>query len=237
MGRKNKLRPLERSWVLYDIGNSAYILLVATLLPIYFKALMPASGINEEMYLSYWADAGALATVLVAILGPICGTLADQKGFKKPFFLVSAGLGVVCCAALGITSNWLLFLGIYILSKIGFNASLVFYDAMLPEVTDHKRMDKLSTLGYAFGYIGSVIPFVACLVLVLMAETFGLTQGTAMVIAFLITAAWWAAGAGRAPGGGKGNPLQYSHLENPRTRGAWWATVQGVAKSQIPQRN
>ena len=192
MNKKNKLTPLERSWILYDIGNSAYILLVATLLPIYFKALMPSSGINEEMYLSYWADAGALATVLVAILGPICGTLADQKGFKKPFFLVSAALGVVCCAALGITGNWLLFLGIYVLSKVGFNASLVFYDAMLPEVTDHKRMDKLSTLGYAFGYIGSVIPFVACLVLVLMADSFGLTQGTAMIIAFLITGAWWA---------------------------------------------
>ncbi|MBO5891329.1 MAG: MFS transporter [Oscillospiraceae bacterium] len=192
MERKNKLTPLERSWVLYDIGNSAYILLVATLLPIYFKALMPTSGINEEMYLSYWADAGALATVLVAILGPICGTLADQKGFKKPFFLVSAALGVVCCAALGVTSNWLLFLGIYILSKVGFNASLVFYDAMLPEITVGKRMDKLSSLGYAFGYIGSVIPFVACLVLVLMAESFGLTQGTAMIIAFLITATWWA---------------------------------------------
>ena len=192
MNKKNKLTPLERSWILYDIGNSAYILLVATLLPIYFKALMPSSGINEEMYLSYWADAGALATVLVAILGPICGTLADQKGFKKPFFLVSAALGVVCCAALGITGNWLLFLGIYVLSKVGFNASLVFYDAMLPEVTDYKRMDKLSTLGYAFGYIGSVIPFVACLVLVLMADSFGLTQGTAMIIAFLITGAWWA---------------------------------------------
>ncbi|MBQ3147031.1 MAG: MFS transporter [Oscillospiraceae bacterium] len=192
MNKKNKLTPLERSWILYDIGNSAYILLVATLLPIYFKALMPSSGINEEMYLSYWADAGALATVLVAILGPICGTLADQKGFKKPFFLVSAALGVVCCAALGITGNWLLFLGIYVLSKVGFNASLVFYDAMLPEVTDHKRMDRLSTLGYAFGYIGSVIPFIACLVLVLMADSFGLTQGTAMIIAFLITGAWWA---------------------------------------------
>ena len=192
MNKKNKLTPLERSWILYDIGNSAYILLVATLLPIYFKALMPSSGINEEMYLSYWADAGSLATVLVAILGPICGTLADQKGFKKPFFLVSAALGVVCCATLGVTGNWLLFLGIYVLSKVGFNASLVFYDAMLPEVTEHKRMDTLSTLGYAFGYIGSVIPFIACLVLVLMADSFGLTQGTAMIIAFLITGAWWA---------------------------------------------
>ena len=192
MERKNKLTPLERSWILYDIGNSAYVLLVATLLPIYFNALMTASGISEEMYLSYWADAGAIATVLVAILGPICGTLADQKGYKKPIFLACAAVGILGCAALGIATNWLLFLMIFILSKVGFNASLVFYDSMLPEVTTSKRMDKLSTMGYAYGYIGSVIPFVLCLVLVLMADSFGLTQGTAMVLAFLITAIWWA---------------------------------------------
>ena len=192
MERKNRLTPLERSWILYDIGNSAYVLLVATLLPIYFKALMTGSGISEELYLSYWADAGAVATVLVAILGPICGTLADQKGYKKPIFLACAAVGILGCAALGIAANWLLFLVIFILSKVGFSSSLVFYDSMLPEVTVSKRMDKLSTLGYAYGYIGSVIPFVLCLVLVLMADSFGLTQGTAMVLAFLITAGWWA---------------------------------------------
>ena len=192
MERKNRLTPLERSWILYDIGNSAYVLLVATLLPIYFNALMTGSGIREEMYLSYWADAGAVATALVAILGPICGTLADQKGYKKPIFLACAAVGILGCAALGLTANWLLFLGIFVLSKVGFNASLVFYDSMLPEVTVSKRMDKLSTLGYAYGYIGSVIPFALCLVLVLMADSFGLTQSTAMVLAFLITAIWWA---------------------------------------------
>ena len=192
MERKNKLTPLERSWILYDIGNSAYVLLVATLLPIYFNALMTSAGVAEELYLSYWADAGAIATVLVAILGPICGTLADQKGFKKPIFLACAAVGVLGCAALGLTANWLLFLVIFILSKVGFNASIVFYDSMLPEVTTNKRMDKLSTMGYAYGYIGSVIPFVLCLVLVLMSDSFGLTQGTAMVLAFLITAVWWA---------------------------------------------
>lgn len=166
MEKKNRLAPLERSWILYDIGNSAYILLVATLLPIYFNALMTGSGIRKEMYLSYWADAGAVATVLVAILGPICGTLADQKGFKKPIFLICAAVGILGCAALGVTANWLLFLGIFILSKVGFNASIAFCDSMLPEVTPNSRMDKVSTMGYAYGYIGPVIPFVLCLVLV-----------------------------------------------------------------------
>ena len=192
MREKNRLTRLERSWVLYDIGNSAFTLLVATLLPIYFNALAEGAGVSENMYLSYWGYAGSVATLLVAIIGPICGTMADQKGFKKPIFLASVILGVVGCAALGITQNWLLFLGIYIIGKVGFNASLVFYDSMLPEITTEKRMDDISTKGYAYGYIGSVIPFVACLIPVLMYESFGITQTTALIIAFAVTAIWWA---------------------------------------------
>ena len=192
MDRKFKLTALERSWILYDIGNSAFTLLVSTLLPIYFNALATAAGINEDMYLSYWGYAGSISIFLVAIIGPICGAMADQKGFKKPIFLLTVLLGVAGCAALGLTQHWLVFLAIFIIGKVGFNASLVFYDSMLPEITTEKRMDNISTMGYAYGYIGSVIPFVACLVLVLMYESFGISQTTAMIIAFAITAAWWA---------------------------------------------
>ncbi len=191
MKEKMKLTPLEKSWILYDIGNSAFTLLVSTLIPIYFNSLAGAAGISEDMYLSYWGYAGSISTILVAIIAPICGTLSDRK-FKKPIFLLTVILGCVACAALGITTHWLFFLGIFILAKVGFHSSIVFYDSMLPEVTTEKRMDNVSSMGYAFGYIGSVIPFVICLVLVLFAETFGMTMGTAMVIAFLITAAWWA---------------------------------------------
>ena len=190
MNEKFKLTPLEKSWVLYDIGNSAFILLVSTLIPIYFNSLAGSAGINEDMYLSYWGYAGSIATILVAIIGPICGTLADRN-FKKPIFTLCAAVGVIGCAALGLASSWIAFLAIFVISKVGYSASLVFYDSMLPEVTDGERMDKVSSIGYAFGYIGSVIPFILCLVLVLMHDTFGLGQGTAMVIAFLITAAWW----------------------------------------------
>ena len=190
MKEKMKLTLLEKSWILYDIGNSAFTLLVSTLIPIYFNSLASAAGIGEDMYLSYWGYAGSISTILVAIIAPICGTLSDRK-FKKPIFLLTVILGCVACAALGITTHWLFFLGIFILAKVGFHSSIVFYDSMLPEVTTEKRMDNVSSMGYAFGYIGSVIPFVICLVLVLFAETFGMTMGTAMVIAFLITAAWW----------------------------------------------
>ncbi len=190
MEEKFKLTPLERSWVLYDVGNSAFILLVATLIPIYFNALASSAGVNEDLYLSYWGYAGSIAPLLVAFIGPICGTLADRN-FKKPIFLLCAVVGAVGCAALGIASQWLVFLAVFVIAKVGYSSSLVFYDSMLPEVTTGQRMDKVSSMGYAYGYIGSVIPFIICLVLVLAHDAFGISQGTAMVISFLITAAWW----------------------------------------------
>ena len=191
MKEKFKLTPLEKNWILYDIGNSAFTLLVSTLIPIYFNSLASSAGVDENMYLSYWGYAGSLSTILVAIIAPICGTLSDRR-FKKPIFLLTVILGCVACACLGVTTHWLAFLGIFILAKIGFNSSIVFYDSMLPEVTTEERMDNISSMGYAYGYIGSVVPFVLCLVLVLFGGSFGLSMGNAMVIAFLITAAWWA---------------------------------------------
>ena len=83
MKEKFKLTALEKHWVLYDIGNSAFILLVSTLLPIYFNALASAGGLSESEYLAYWGYAGSISTVLVAIIAPICGTLSDRGGIKK----------------------------------------------------------------------------------------------------------------------------------------------------------
>ena len=190
MQKTFKLTALEKSWILYDVGNSAFILLVATLVPIFFNALAKNAGLNEDLYMSYWGYAGSIATILVAILGPICGTLADRK-LKKPFFVIAMLVGVACCAMLGAASGWLSFLCLFILARVGYSSSIIFYDSMLPEVPTEERMDKVSSMGFAFGYIGSVIPFILCLILVLMPGTFGLAQSSAMVIAFLITALWW----------------------------------------------
>ena len=181
----------EWSWVLYDVGNSAFILLVTAIVPIYFGSLTAAAGLAEEQRFAYWGYGLSIATIVVALLGPICGTLADHRGFKKPLFTGCMLLGALGCAALGGAWSWLSFLVVFVVAKIGFNASLVFYDAMLPEITTESRMDNVSSMGYALGYIGSVIPFVVCLIVVLNAQGFGLTTGSAMVIAFCITAAWW----------------------------------------------
>ena len=182
----------EWSWVLYDVGNSAFILLVTAIVPIYFGSLTSAAGLTEDQRFAYWGYGLSIATLVVALIGPICGTLADHRGFKKPLFTACMVLGALGCAALGMARSWLSFLAIFVVAKIGFSSSLVFYDAMLPEITTEERMDNVSSMGYALGYIGSVIPFVVCLVVVLNAASFGLTTVSAMVIAFCITAIWWA---------------------------------------------
>ena len=188
MKGKTRLTPLEKHWVLYDIGNSAFILLAATLIPIFFNSLAKDGGLNESQYLAYWGYAGSAATLLVALIGPICGTLADQKGFKKKLFVAMMLLGVIGCAALGAAWSWLSFLVIYVLAKVGYSSSLVFYDAMLPEVTTDERMDTVSSMGYAYGYIGSVIPFILCLLLVLFGGKIGVARsGEHVAVAVFFT--------------------------------------------------
>lgn len=189
--KKFKLTPLEKSWIGHDIGNSAFIMMVSTLFPIFFNALAEDAGISSVDYLAYWGYAGSIATLLVALIGPICGTLADRKGFRKPLFALSLAVGAIGCAVLGFSSSWIVFLVIYVVTKVGYSSSLVFYDSMLPEITTESRMDEVSSRGYAYGYIGSVIPFAVCLMVVLMPQTFGLTTGSAMCVAFAITAVWW----------------------------------------------
>lgn len=188
---KFKLTKQEKAWILYDVGNSAFTMLVSTLIPIYFNALADSAGLSDTNYLAYWGYAGSIATLLVAIIGPVFGTLADRKNYKKPIFVVALALGALACAFLGFAWSWLAFLVIFVLAKVCYSSSLVFYDAMLPETTTDDRMDAVSSQGYAFGYIGSCIPFIACLVIVLFSDKLGMTQSTAMCIAFLLTAAWW----------------------------------------------
>ena len=191
--KKFSLTGLERAWILYDVGNSAFVLLVATLIPIFFNALAEEGGLSSVEYLAYWGYAASAVTVITAVLSPILGTLADTRGFKKPIFILCLVVGVAGCCAMGLAKTWLPFLLIFVFAKVGFSGSLVFYDSMLSDVTTPDRMDVVSSRGYAWGYIGSCVPFVVCLALVLGSGAIGLSQMTALNIALFITAAWWLA--------------------------------------------
>lgn len=187
----SKTTSLEKKWIMYDIGNSAFTLLVSTIMPIYFNFLADSAHISETNYLAFWGYATSIATIITAILGPILGTASDFKGWKKKLFMVALLIGALGCILLGFTSSWLWFLCLFVIAKSAYSLSLVFYDSMLIDITTPERMDNVSAKGYAWGYIGSCIPFIASLALVLFYEQLSLTMETAMSICFLLIALWW----------------------------------------------
>lgn len=184
-----KLTKQEKSWILYDVGNSAFMMLATALVPVYFKTLAePGSSVVVA-----WGYAETIASLLVALLMPILGSLADLKGNKKKFYMGAVGTGAIALAALGIPTEALAFLIVYVIASIMLNGSMVFYDAFLVDATTEERYDEVSSQGYAWGYIGSCIPFIACLAVVLGGPSIGIPMDVGMKIAFIITAVWWVA--------------------------------------------
>ncbi len=179
----------ELSWVLYDVGNSAFVMLSTALIPVYFAAIAePGSSVVVA-----WGYAETVASLILALLMPVLGSLADVAGNKKKFLVGFAGTGAVACAALGIPQHAFAFLVVYVIAAIMLNGSMVFYDAFLVDATTEDRYDKVSSHGYAFGYIGSCIPFIVCLAVVLGGPSVGIPTMVGMKIAFCITAVWWIA--------------------------------------------
>ncbi len=182
-----KLSKEEKSWVLVDCGNSAYSMAVTTaLLPIIFDMF---DNVKNSMDLGYF---NSIASIFVAILSPILGTIADYKDKKKRFFMFFTFLGVFATAALAFvppsSGQWQILVLFFILSAIGFSGANIFYDAFIVDVTSDERMDKVSSFGFAFGYISSVIPFGISLALIFF---MGMDQAIGYQIGFIITALWW----------------------------------------------
>ncbi len=181
---KTKLNKQEVSWMLYDAGNSAYSIAVMTaLFPVYFGMF---SGTNS-MGLGYF---NSFASLIIAVLSPILGTIADYKGYKKRFFMFFFLLGVVFTGALAVVpkGSWILLALVYIVTAIGFSGANIFYDAFLVDVTTNDKMDEVSTKGFAYGYIASVVPFIISLILI---NFIGKDKGLGYQLAFVITALWW----------------------------------------------
>ncbi len=181
-----KLSREEKSWILYDCGNSAYSIAITTaLFPIVFGMFKE----TNSMDLGYF---NSLASILIAVLSPILGTIADYKDKKKRFFMFFALLGIIATFSFAFISpdsgQWQLLILLYVLSAIGFAGANIFYDSFLVDVTSDERMDKVSTSGFAYGYISSVIPFAISLVVILF---MGMDQAIGYQIGFMITALWW----------------------------------------------
>ena len=187
-----KLTPREKRWIVYDVGNSAFVLLSTAVVPIYANSLLEAAG--QDNIVSTWGYAQTVASLVIALLMPILGSIADVQGMKIKFFLGFFLTGVVMCLGMSLPLGWLAFLIVYVLATIGLNGSLTFYDSMLIDTTSNERMDKVSSHGYAWGYVGSTIPFIVCIAVIFGGPALlGLDTAACTRISFLITAVWWVA--------------------------------------------
>ncbi|MCE3020396.1 MFS transporter [Parvimonas micra] len=173
----------ELSWILYDCANSAYSMAITTaLFPIYFGMIG-----GNEMNLGYY---NSFASIIIAILSPVLGTIADFRGMKKRLFTLFSIIAIFSTLFLSFAGELglPLLMAFFILGSVTFAGSNIFYDAFLVDVTNDERMDKISTAGFAYGYIASVIPFMFCLGTILI---FGMKNPLGYQIGFVITALWW----------------------------------------------
>ena len=206
------LNDKEFAWVLYDVGNSAYTMLACALIPIWFKAMAIGTKpgqLTSDRATAYYSMAIAVITIVVALLGPMCGAISDYKGMKKIFFTSTVAVGVCGCILNGFACQWIVFLLLFAVTKIFYNMSLMFYDSMLNDITTEERMDEVSSYGYAWGYLGSCIPFLIALVAyVLGPDMAGIISGKlSMAIGFAVTGLWWLLVT--VP------PVSYTHLTLP----------------------
>jgi MFS transporter, UMF1 family len=186
----------ENSWIFYDWANSAYSIIISTaVFPLFYKAAATNAGVSPSDSTAYLGYTVAIATFILAMLSPILGTIADYRGYKKKFFTFFFALGVIFTAALAFipSDQWLLLLIFYTVAAIGSAGSNVFYDAFLTDVTTEGRMNKVSSRGFGFGYIGSTIPFIISIAIIVLSQNgiIPLTTTFASKIAFIITAVWW----------------------------------------------
>ncbi|QGH36607.1 MFS transporter [Gracilibacillus salitolerans] len=191
-----KFTKQENSWMFYDWGSSAFSVIITTaIFPIYYKAQATSAGISGADSTAYLGYTIAVFTFILAMLGPVLGTLADYEGLKKKFFLSFMGMGVFSTFALIFVpeGQWLLLLIFFTLASLGSTGANVFYDGFLVDVTDDKRMNQVSARGFGLGYIGSAIPFVISIAIILLAQQgiLHISSTTASKIAFLITCIWW----------------------------------------------
>lgn len=189
----------EKSWMLYDWANSAHSVVIVTILPIFYNTVAdftanPASGMNT------WGYATSIAMLIIALMAPVAGVMGDFKGARKRLFTVFLVVGVLACAALAVTPMLpfetqamaekvgMTVLLLYIASQIGFSGANLYYDSFLTDITTEDRMDRVSTMGYAMGYIGgSTIPLVVFLVM----AGVGVDMLVCLSVVFGLTAVWW----------------------------------------------
>jgi UMF1 family MFS transporter len=188
-------RPELRAWAWYDWANSAFMTtVVAAVFPIYY-AKVAADGLTETTATFRYGIATTLALTVVAVIAPVLGALADATGRKKRLLALFAGIGILATACLGLVGrgDWLLALVLFMLGNIGIYGSMTFYDALLPHIARPEELDRVSSAGYALGYLGGGVLLAINLAWIQQPAWFGFPDaGVATRVAFVSVAVWWA---------------------------------------------
>jgi MFS transporter, UMF1 family len=183
------------SWAFYDWANSAFATtIMAGFFPLFFKAYWANQSDPSESTF-YLGMANSTASILVAILAPFLGAIADRGTAKKKFLFTFAFLGVIMSGGLWMIQkgDWQMAVIFYVLATIGFSGGNIFYDALLPGVASEKKVDYASSLGFSIGYLGGGLLFLVNVLMYLKPEVFGIADGsTAIKLSFLSVAVWWA---------------------------------------------
>ncbi|MDY6906479.1 MAG: MFS transporter [Thermodesulfobacteriota bacterium] len=186
----------EKSWILYDVANSAFVLIITTtLMPIFFKTYA-AQSMPRDTATSFWGFTVSATSLIVAVAAPFLGTLGDYKGNKRRLLAAAIITGVSATLLLPFIQidQWLFCLLLYGIARIGFAWANIFYDAFLVDITTNDRMDRISAYGFGWGYIGSVIPFILAIAGLLVTQRIYNTATFPAIgfrMAFVITALWW----------------------------------------------
>lgn len=195
-------RPELRAWAMYDWANSAFMTVVITaVFPNYFSSVV-ADGLAPADATARYGFATTLALVFIAVLSPILGVVADRSATKLRLLATFLAIGAAATAAMFFVQRgeWIFGLALFMIANIGINGSFVFYDALLPHVARPDEVDRVSTTGYALGYVGGGLCLALALALILTPATFGLPSGPGLTssqatlpvrLGFLLTAVWW----------------------------------------------
>jgi MFS transporter, UMF1 family len=186
-------RPELRAWALYDVANSAWMTTILLIFPLYFVNVA-ASGMRADVARSWFAFVTSLSVILVGLIGPVLGTMADFRGNKKGFLAAFLALGAAATAAMyWITQGrFVLALASFVIGNVGVTSTLAFYNALLPSIASADEVDRVSTAGYALGYLGGGVLLALNALLIARPSLLGLAdKNTATRVSLLSVAVWW----------------------------------------------
>jgi UMF1 family MFS transporter len=187
-------RPELRAWAMYDWANSAFQSTIITAVFPDFFASVAAADLAPAIATQRYAWATTIAVAIIAVLGPVLGAIADARAMKKRLlasFMVVGVIATLMMATIG-QGDWLYAAAIFIVANIAIAASLVFYDSLLPHIAAPEEVDRVSTSGYAIGYLGGGIVLIVNLLWILMPATFGIPSTVAAIkLSFVSVAIWW----------------------------------------------